>query len=245
MYWAVGWALAFGQPGNLFCGYGEFFVGLHRGSTAKWVIGYSPVDASISPIAGGSSNSSSPRPPRRSCRARWPSAWSSSPTWSTPPPSPASSSPSSPTGPGTWRVADGDYHRFDSTIPRLINLIEDVSFKDFAGAAVVHLHGGTSSFIAAYLIGPRIGRFDGAHGGEAIKGHSVPVSHTRTLFSFSPSSRRWALHRRPGNDRRVRAARDRNTRVSGNCPASLPTSRFRRDRIAADWPRSVASTALG
>ena len=33
--------------------------------------------------------------------------------------------------------------------------------------------------------------------------------------------------------------------VSGNCPASLPTSRFRRDRIAADWPRSVASTALG
>ena len=35
------------------------------------------------------------------------------------------------------------------------------------------------------------------------------------------------------------------TGVSGNCPASLPTSRFRRDRIAADWPRSVASTALG
>ena len=41
------------------------------------------------------------------------------------------------------------------------------------------------------------------------------------------------------------SSRSRRIVVSGNCPASLPTSRFRRDRIAADWPRSVASTALG
>ena len=56
----------------------------------------------------------------------------------------------------------------------LTSLIDGVGFKDFAGAAVVHLHGGVSAWVGAYVIGPRIGRWDGD--GRDLRGHSVPVS---------------------------------------------------------------------
>lgn len=59
-----------------------------------------------------------------------------------------------------------------------------VKYVDFAGSGVVHLCGGTLSFVAAYIMGPRLGRFppkgkskeDGPGQNVEIQGHSVPVS---------------------------------------------------------------------
>lgn len=56
-------------------------------------------------------------------------------------------------------------------------LILHIFLKDFAGAGVVHLCGGTISFVAAWMIGPRAGRFSSNGRANRIEGHSVPVSH--------------------------------------------------------------------
>lgn len=49
-------------------------------------------------------------------------------------------------------------------------------FLDFAGSSVVHAVGGLCVLAGAYVIGPRIGRFDGEGKPRPIPGHNVPMA---------------------------------------------------------------------
>jgi len=52
---------------------------------------------------------------------------------------------------------------------------------DFAGSGVVHMTGGTAALVGAYILGPRIGRFDKDGKVQEIPSHSMPLA---TLGSF-------------------------------------------------------------
>uniref|UniRef100_A0A914VTF0 Ammonium transporter n=1 Tax=Plectus sambesii TaxID=2011161 RepID=A0A914VTF0_9BILA len=59
----------------------------------------------------------------------------------------------------------------------LANGPDGIKFKDFAGSACVHLHGGTVALIGMIFLGPRIGRFEDKKTGRPavpLKGHSAP-----------------------------------------------------------------------
>jgi Amt family ammonium transporter len=50
---------------------------------------------------------------------------------------------------------------------------------DFAGSGVVHMTGGVASFVAAKILGPRIGRWDSP---ESFEGHSTPLQILGTFL---------------------------------------------------------------
>jgi len=55
---------------------------------------------------------------------------------------------------------------------------------DFAGSSVVHMVGGLAALIAAWMVGPRIGKFNKDGTPNTIKGHSVPFVVIGTFILF-------------------------------------------------------------
>jgi len=56
-----------------------------------------------------------------------------------------------------------------------------VGYKDFAGATIVHALGGIAGLTAAYMVGPRKGRFDDSGTAHPIPGHSMLLAVLGTL----------------------------------------------------------------
>ena len=65
---------------------------------------------------------------------------------------------------------------------------------DFAGSSVVHMTGGMIGLVGAWLLGPRIGKYNSDGSPNAIPGHSIPMAIIGTFilafgwFGFNPGS---------------------------------------------------------
>ena len=65
---------------------------------------------------------------------------------------------------------------------------------DFAGSGVVHMTGGVAALMGAWIIGPRIGRFDPSGRVMEMRGHSAPLVVVGTFllwfgwYGFNPGS---------------------------------------------------------
>ncbi|ERG98980.1 MAG: ammonia permease, partial [Haloquadratum sp. J07HQX50] len=57
-----------------------------------------------------------------------------------------------------------------------------LGYSDFAGATVVHMVGGVCGLVAAYIIGPRRGKFNNDGTSNVIPGHSLPYAVLGTLI---------------------------------------------------------------
>jgi Amt family ammonium transporter len=55
-------------------------------------------------------------------------------------------------------------------------------FHDFAGGMVVHGMGGLAGLTAAWILGPRIGRYNKDGSANVIPGHSLPFAVLGTLI---------------------------------------------------------------
>jgi ammonium transporter, Amt family len=61
-------------------------------------------------------------------------------------------------------------------------VLATLGFHDFAGGMVVHGMGGIAGLTAAWVVGPRLGRFDDDGTANVIPGHSLPFAVLGTLI---------------------------------------------------------------
>jgi Amt family ammonium transporter len=54
--------------------------------------------------------------------------------------------------------------------------LSNLGFHDFAGSTVVHAVGGVSGLVGAWLLGPRVGKYNKDGSPNAIAGHSLPLA---------------------------------------------------------------------
>ena len=72
--------------------------------------------------------------------------------------------------------------------------IGDAVYSDFAGSGIVHMTGGIAAFVGAFLLGPRIGKYDADGNPRAIPGHNIPFAIVGVFilwlgwFGFNPGS---------------------------------------------------------
>ena len=89
------------------------------------------------------------------------------------------------------RAADNGWLGASNTLgPRLFGS----GLVDFAGSGVVHLTGGVAGLMGAWIVGPRIGRFDTDGRAVHLPGHSAPLVCLGTFllwfgwYGFNPGS---------------------------------------------------------
>ena len=72
--------------------------------------------------------------------------------------------------------------------------LAQLGFFDFAGSTVVHLTGGATALVGAWMLGPRLGRYNADGSINPIPGHSVPLASLGVFilwfgwFGFNPGS---------------------------------------------------------
>ena len=72
--------------------------------------------------------------------------------------------------------------------------LSQLGFHDFAGSAIVHMLGGTLSFVGAAILGPRIGKYTKSGKANAIPGHNILIGALGVFllwigwFGFNPAS---------------------------------------------------------
>ena len=65
---------------------------------------------------------------------------------------------------------------------------------DFSGSGVIHMVGGWSALVGAWVLGPRLGKYDKNGNARAIPGHDMPMAILGTIilffgwFGFNPGS---------------------------------------------------------